>query len=232
MDNKEEEKVYLCINSTFLQSFQLFSLTRFIEAKPLTKTIQLVIIQSSRNSINERSMYLRIHRIYHSVLQELNHDKLIQRHEIFLVGLIHHLTEITFIYSTCTNISICNHISLIPWLTRSWLMSARKRLCFLYKSSLRGSCQYCACTKLKSNDNQFAWLVNVQMCFWNHKMICWEAKRSHARTVFELNQCRLLSLTSCESSHRYESFHQGIVEDQTLLWFPKKEEERITKKAY
>lgn len=33
-------------------------------------------------------------------------------------------------------------------LTRSWLMSARKRLCFLYRSSFKGSCQYCACTRL------------------------------------------------------------------------------------
>lgn len=27
-------------------------------------------------------------------------------------------------------------------------MSARKRLCFLYRSSFNGSCQYCACTRL------------------------------------------------------------------------------------
>lgn len=33
-------------------------------------------------------------------------------------------------------------------LTLSWLMSARKRLCLLYRSSFRGSCQYCACTRL------------------------------------------------------------------------------------
>lgn len=42
-------------------------------------------------------------------------------------------------------------------LTLSWLISARKRLCFLYRSSFRGSCQYCACTRLittKAASNQ------------------------------------------------------------------------------
>lgn len=32
--------------------------------------------------------------------------------------------------------------------TFSWLMSARKRLCVLYRSSFKGSCQYWACTRL------------------------------------------------------------------------------------
>lgn len=41
--------------------------------------------------------------------------------------------------------------NVVQWrliLTLSWLMSARNRLCFLYRSSFRGSCQYCACTRL------------------------------------------------------------------------------------
>lgn len=37
-------------------------------------------------------------------------------------------------------------------LTRSWLMSARNRLCFLYRSSFNGSCQYWAWTRLKEKN--------------------------------------------------------------------------------
>lgn len=43
-----------------------------------------------------------------------------------------------------------NFAAVWPLLTLSWLMSAMNRLCFLYRSSFKGSCQYCACTRLRA----------------------------------------------------------------------------------
>lgn len=94
--------------------------------------------------------YLCINRIHDRVLQELHHDEPLQPLKVLLVGLIHSLQ----MHNNKMNVPSISRMACVLFFysgrtpTLSWLTSARKRLCILYRSSFRGSCQYCACTKL------------------------------------------------------------------------------------
>lgn len=94
--------------------------------------------------------YLCINRIHDRVLQELHHDEPLQPLKVLPVGLIHSLQ----LHNNKMNVPSISPMACVLFFysghtpTFSWLTSARKRLCILYRSSFRGSCQYCACTKL------------------------------------------------------------------------------------
>lgn len=96
-------------------------------------------------------------------------------------------------------------------------MSARKRLCFLYRSSFKGSCQYCACTRLINNKKTKA--TSSQCCGSSRTEqtgLC-SARQTRSLTVSEPGRCRLHCSEFCVSCRRIGSSLRDTWAARTLL---------------
>lgn len=103
---------YLSVENALLQSFSLFGLAGFQEAKPLQQEDGLrrcfiISSETDQYSLNTQRFYsiqrcfskltvecvryLCSNRIHYGVLQEFHHDELLQHLKILLIGLIHSL---------------------------------------------------------------------------------------------------------------------------------------------
>lgn len=83
-------------------------------------------------------------------------------------------------------------------------MSARKRLCFLYRSSFKGSCQYCACTRLITTKTQHPVRATHQSNRTNRPLL-WTAHEikagRHTSNLLFLHQVGVRSIVQSFTDH-------------------------------